>query len=81
MTCDTLEQKSTCVEERCETLEEKLNTELYSVKFLNQEEEHLEVENIRKLIDDEFVVDMRLEGFEECDEDEESKKTWKMTRT
>lgn len=72
MTHDTLERRHMCVEERCETLAEKLKTELCSVKFLNQEGEHLEVENIRKLMNDEFVVDMRLECFEECDKDEES---------
>ena len=37
-TCDLLERKNMCVEERCETLVEKLKTELCSVKFLNQEE-------------------------------------------
>ena len=61
-----------CFEERYKTLVEKLKTELCSVKFLNQEEENLEVENPRKSIDNEFVVDMRLECFEECDEDKES---------
>ena len=41
-TCDTLERKIMHVEERHKTLVEKLKTELCSVKFLNQEEEHLE---------------------------------------
>ena len=53
----------------------KLKTELCRVKFLNQEEECLEVENIRKSIDNEFVVGMRLKIFEQCDEDEESEES------
>ena len=60
------------VEKRHKTLVEKLKTELCSVKFLNQEEECVEVENTRKAIDDEFVVGIRLECFEEHDEDKES---------
>ena len=51
MTHDTLERKSVHVEESYKTLVEKLKTELCSVKFLNQEEECLEVENIRKTFD------------------------------
>ena len=71
-TRSALEQKGVHVEDCCETLVEKLKTELCRVKFLNQEEEILEVENIRKSSDNEFVVDTTLEHFEEYDEDEES---------
>ena len=66
-----------CVEECYETLAEKLKTELCTVTFLNQEEEFLEVVNVRKSIDNEFVVDTRLEYFEESNEDEESEEDMK----
>ena len=46
--CDKLERKSVHVEVRCEELDEKLRNELFRIVHVNQEEEHLEVENIRK---------------------------------
>ena len=78
-TCDLLKRKSMCVEEWCETFVEKLKTELFSVTFLNQEEEHLEIDNIRKSTDNEFVVDTRLKYFEESDKDEESEEDMEKT--
>ena len=72
MTCNMLERKSVCVEEHYEKLVKKLKIKLCRVMFLKQEEEFLKVDDIRKSIDDEFVVDARLEHLEEHDEDEES---------
>ena len=45
---EKLKRKSVCVKVHCEELVDKLKDELCSMVHVNQEEECLEVENIRK---------------------------------
>ena len=51
---DALERKIVHAEVRHEELVEKLKNKMCSVDCMNQEEAHLEVENISEEIDDEF---------------------------
>ena len=45
---DKLNRKSVCLEVRYDALVEQLKNKLCSVIFMNQEEEYLEAQNIRK---------------------------------
>ena len=57
--CDNLERKFICVEVLCEELVEKLKNKVCSVVWMTQEEAHLEVEDTREEIDNEFSLDAR----------------------
>ena len=48
-------------EARNDALVEKLKDELCRVIFMHQEEEYLEVKDIRKEIDEKFALDIRNE--------------------
>ena len=56
---DKLNRKSTHLEVRHDALVEQLKNKLCSVVCMNQREECLEVEDIRKEIYEEFVMDAR----------------------
>ena len=58
------------VEIRHDALVEQLKEELCGVIFMHQEEEYLEVEEMKKEIDKEFALDIRDEHFDESKEEE-----------
>ena len=53
-------------------LVDKLNGKICRDIFMNQEEEYLEVEDIRKEVDREFILDIREEDLVEIEEESES---------
>ena len=59
---------------RYEELVEKLKNEICSVMCTNQEEACLEVEDMIEKIEDEFELDIKVEYFEESEEDKGSEK-------
>ena len=58
------------IEKRYDALVEQLKYKVCGVIILNQEEEYLEAEDIRKEIDDEFVLYIRDGYFYESEEEE-----------
>ena len=52
-------------------LVEELKHKMYIDIFMNQEEEYLEAEDIRKEVDHEFALDIREESLAESEEDSE----------
>ena len=56
------------LETRHDSLVQQLKDEIWRVIFILQKEEHLETEDIRKEIDDEFSLDIINEYFERGEE-------------
>lgn len=63
--CDTLQNRSACIEVRYEVLVEQLKDELCGVMFVQKEEEYFEVEDAKNKINEVFKLDTEQECFDE----------------
>ena len=76
---DKSKRKSVCVKKWHDTLVEELKEKISRDFFMNEEEECLEAEDIRKEVDRNFELEIRDKCFAESEEDSEWRK-WRRIR-